>query len=224
MKNTSPSCRRSGFPRGPGLRVVLDADRILLDFEAAFRTAAHAVLGAPVAQRSCVYALEERYGLGGAQMSQVWSQIERDGWSGFAPMPGAHALIAVLRAARADIRVATAIDSAFHAGRLADLRRTGLELTDEALVCVGHASSKEPMIAHFAPHIVVDDDVVHINAAVRQAVPMPVWVHHGDPPREPPQWRDGRVACVRTVEEAAGEVARVLGTISQDARESAPGA
>lgn len=205
--------RHPGLPSGPGLRVVLDADRILLDFEAAFRASARAALGYPVRQRSRVYALDVRYGLDRAQMSRVWSQIERDGWSGFAPMPGARALIAVLHAARADIRVATAIDPAFHAGRLLDLRRAGLDLAEEALVCVGHASSKEPLIARFAPHIVVDDDVVHINAAARQAVALPVWVHHGDPPREPPQWRDGQVRCVCTVHEAAGEVAIALGAM-----------
>ncbi|MBN6741424.1 hypothetical protein JKG47_12910 [Acidithiobacillus sp. MC6.1] len=202
----------------PVTTVVLDADRVLLDFEMAFRSAAREALGREIMLAAPVWDVTQRYALHTGEAHLVWSEMEETGWTGFTPMPGAQEMVALLSEWSVEIHVVTAIHGRHHPGRMRDIQRLGLDLPERNLHCVGsplqgatpagcspaggytsdHAP-KEMIFCALDPDVVVDDDVIHINAAVRQGVALPIWVHHHDIPQEKPQWSDFQARSVHSV-------------------------
>lgn len=179
--------------------VVLDADRILLDFERRFIDLATSIIGRPIGCERRVYPVTERYGISREESTRMWETLDAAGWTGFDPMPGSMELVRHLQESGSDIHVVTCIDPCHRDGRLADLRKTGLDLAEDHLHCVGRQVTKELHFCTLEPDVVIDDDVVHIHAAIRQGASLPIWVHHGDIGREAPTWSDFEAVSVENV-------------------------
>lgn len=163
------------LPHDPDV-VALDADGVLLDFDAPLPSWLEQRFGSPHPVRDPqAYRISRRYGLSESQSDRAWEFLVKDEafWSTLPALPGAVAAVHALQQAGKRVVVVTGILPQLEAWRLANLHAHGIEV--EAVECVGLGTAcKNEALMRWRPAAFVDDRLFNLHKAA--FIPDRVWI------------------------------------------------
>lgn len=169
------------------MRIALDVDGVLLDFEGSWRAVAERVLGQPLVQVAPDYQLMPRYGLSRSQCARVWHAfVTQKTWERLTPLKD-HIAVAQRLSQQHELHLVTAIPATLALARRRNLLDLGLR--DFTLHCVGLKGHKAATLSAIAPDLYVDDRLRHLAEGRTAGVPRLGWLDHGDTQDLAP-WRD----------------------------------
>lgn len=166
------------------MKIALDADGVLFDFDRSWRGCAERVLGRTLPLCGQHYDLGQRYGLTKAQVHKIWVvwNVTR-GWLRVQPIESG------IRAAQMaldfghEVYVVTKLPSS----EAAEQRRTALDRwgLEKAVLIPVFGDSKREALKHLRPHFYADDCAIHCREARDAMVPEIVRIQAWGPERLP---------------------------------------
>ncbi|MHB1666091.1 hypothetical protein [Thiomonas sp.] len=159
--------------------VAVDADGVILDFEARWVEVAEQTLGRSLVKQSAEYHFIPRYGITKAEYGQTWDAFDAmGGWATLPLLDGADVALRRL-AEHYTIHVVTGIELRFKAARWANIRHHGLPVHEVHVT--GHRdNTKETILRNLRPEAFVDDRRLHLEQAHQAGIRRLFWVDRGD--------------------------------------------
>ena len=160
------------------MRIAIDGDQVLFDFDGAWRKIAEDVLGRPMPPPKRSYHLIARYSLTMSEYHEVWAGFNAIGmWRRCPAIPQSMETVRMWRDHGCEVVVVSALDACFHADRRSCMDALGLE--DVPLITVGGGGSKYPALKSLQPALYVDDLWRHCREALEAGVQTVYRIHGG---------------------------------------------
>lgn len=164
------------------VRLAVDGDQVLFDFDTAWRSTAENLLGRPLQPCGQSYHLMARYHLSMSEYHRCWAEFHRRKiWRDCPVFPKALATVRGWLDAGHEVFVVSAVD--VEARKLRQQALDDLGLQRVCLVGVGSKGSKYQTLKILKPDLFADDLWKHCREAVDAGVPQVVRVsggHDGD--------------------------------------------
>ena len=158
----------SNSPR-PGAIIALDADGVLLDYNAAYRGAWERAFGeSPVLRDTNAYWAIDRWGVSrlvGSELDRFRACFDEEYWKSIPAIPNAVKACEKLCAAGYELVCVSAIESHFQSARLQNLRECGFPI-DRVIATsnnVNGASPKAEALRELRPVAFVDDFLPYLR-------------------------------------------------------------
>lgn len=166
------------------VKIALDADGVLFDFQTSWRLCAEGVLGRALPLCGQHYDLGQRYGLKNAEVHKVWAVWNTtSGWLRAQPIESGMRAAHMALDLGHEVYVVTCLPNI----RAAEERRRALDRwgLDKAALIPVYGASKLNALKTLRPHFYADDRAIHCREARDAMVPEIVRIHAWGPEQLP---------------------------------------
>lgn len=182
------------------LKISIDIDGVVLNFNRHFQEYASKLTNTPIEQLSDAYNLNNRFGLCSELSKTIWTRFIGDGmYSSIPPYPDVKKWFDELKQSGHSFAFKTAISDSLETERRVSLQP--LELHDELIYFTGdHGAghTKHEAIKEYMPDVFIDDQLLNLKHAKELGVPHLIWVDNNDTQLQEPssdsdikaQWQD----------------------------------
>jgi len=164
------------------MKIALDIDGVLLDFDTHWRTFAIAHLERELPKLNSDYDLGTRYGVTKKESDSVWAAFyDQEKWASILPYPCALESVPRLHDSHHDLFCVTAAPEDVETQRRISLQ--ALELEDKLIEFTGYhheGNTKHEALSRHQPDVFVDDQLINLLHAQESGINHRIWIDRGD--------------------------------------------